>query len=181
MDLNFSLLFLGGTVSSTWAGDAKKGRKIVKEQCSVCHKFKGKPQSRFLLKAPDLMWGGAKFQRAWLIEYLTGKKGKVYSKGYRWDKPQKSARHMILSAKDAKSVADYFDKNLKDPRVKKNALDLSHFTEMEASLGEKIFKEHSCIACHQIEEDGKNWEGRKALHFMMRENVLMLTGYTGLI
>ena len=31
---------------------------MIKNTCSTCHKFEGKEESRFNLKAPDLMWGG---------------------------------------------------------------------------------------------------------------------------
>lgn len=50
--------------------------------------------------------------------------------------------------------------------MKANVLDLSRFSEMEAALGEKIFKEHSCIACHQIEEDGKALGGSQSTSFL---------------
>jgi mono/diheme cytochrome c family protein len=141
------------------------GQRLVEGQCSACHKFKGKPESRFKLKAPDLMWGGNKFQREWLIRYLTGKEEIVYQKGYRWDKSRKPIKHTVVSKKKARAIADYFSEKLNDPRVKKNVMDLTRFTEMEAALGEKIFKEHSCIACHQIKEDGKTIGGSQSTSF----------------
>ena len=62
------------------------GEGLVKDQCSTCHKFQGQHESKFNLKAPDLMWGGVKYQRDWLIRWLTGKEPALYPKGYRWDK-----------------------------------------------------------------------------------------------
>lgn len=141
------------------------GKRLVEEQCSSCHKFEGKAESRFDLKAPALMWGGSKFQKDWLIRYLTGKEKTLYQKGYRWDKSRKPIKHVVVTQKNATAIADYFSEKLNDPRVKKNVLDLSHFTEMEASFGEKIFKEHSCIACHQINEDGKSVGGSQSTSF----------------
>ncbi|QPJ62336.1 MAG: cytochrome c [Candidatus Nitronauta litoralis] len=142
------------------------GKRLVQKKCAACHKFEGKAESRFKLKAPDLMWGGSKLQRKWLIRYLTGKEGRVYKQGYRWDNSRKPAKHMVVKQKEAEAIADYFKKALKDPRVKANVLDLSRFSEMEAALGEKIFKEHSCIACHQIEEDGKALGGSQSTSFL---------------
>ena len=98
------------------------GKRLVEGQCSTCHKFAGKPESRFKLKAPDLMWGGSKFQREWLVSYLTGKEGVVYQKGYRWDKSRKPVKHLVVSKKKAQAIADYFRKKLIDRRVKKKCL-----------------------------------------------------------
>ena len=43
---------------SLFAADAQETEALVKNMCSTCHKFEGKEESRFNLKAPDLMWGG---------------------------------------------------------------------------------------------------------------------------
>lgn len=43
-----------------FAGDL--GKQLVENQCSNSHRLEGKPDSRFNLKAPDLMWAGSKFQ-----------------------------------------------------------------------------------------------------------------------
>ncbi|MGV7222198.1 MAG: c-type cytochrome [Nitrospinales bacterium] len=77
-----------------------------------------------------------------------------------------------MSKKEAEAIADYFKKKLIDSRVKPNALDLAGFTEMEASLGKKIFKNHSCIACHQIKEDGKALGGSQSTSFHYAGNRL---------
>ncbi len=145
-----------------FAEDFQLGKRLVKDKCSSCHRFEGNPQSRFKLQAPDLMWGGSKFQRNWLVNYLMGKKPPVYQKGYRWDLVRKPIKHMVLNKKQAEAIADYFLRELNDSRVKKNTLDLAHFTEMEAALGKKIFEDHSCIACHQIKEDGKSIGGSQS-------------------
>lgn len=149
----------------SFAKSEDPGKQLIEKKCTSCHKFKGKAESRFTLKAPDLMWGGSKFQKKWLIDYLMGKKSPVYKQGYRWDQVQKARKHLVVTEKEAVAIAGYFKKALKDPRVKPNALDLSRFSEMEAALGEKIFKDHSCISCHQIQEDGKSIGGSQSTSF----------------
>lgn len=138
-----------------FAATENLGERLVKEQCSTCHKFKGKPESKFNLKAPDLMWGGVKYQRDWLLRWLTGKEPNLYPNGYRWDLSRKAQPHVVLSKEGAEAVADYFEKNLLDPRVKKNAIDLSRFSEKEAEFGAEIYNRFSCIGCHQLKEDGQ--------------------------
>lgn len=66
----FAGIFLFCGSSTLWAGNAKK---LIDEVCSSCHKFAGQYESKFNLKAPDLMWGGQKYQRDWLLLYLEGK------------------------------------------------------------------------------------------------------------
>lgn len=130
-------------------------QKLIQNTCVECHRFEGKPESRFNLKAPDLMWAGSKYQRAWVIDWLTGKEEPLYPKGYRWDVIQASTKHMALSEDDAQAIADYFERHLIDPRVAIGAFDLSTFSAMEAELGRKVYRDHACIGCHQIEEQGK--------------------------
>jgi len=144
-------LLWSGTV--TQAGPS--GESLVKNTCAQCHRFEGQPDSRFNLKAPDLMWGGSKYQRAWLIGWLTGKEEPLYVKGYRWDLTEGPAKHMTVSSAEAEAIAEYFEKNLVDPRVKVGAFDLSTFSAMEAEFGRQIYKGHACLGCHLIEENGK--------------------------
>lgn len=142
-----------------FAAEAGLGERLVKEQCVTCHKFEGEPESKFNLKGPDLMWGGNKYQRPWLIRWLTGKEENLYPNGYRWDKGTGPQPHVVLSQEGAESVADYFEKNLLDPRIKKSFVDLSTLTEMEAAFGAEIYKKFSCLGCHQIKEDGQKIGG----------------------
>jgi mono/diheme cytochrome c family protein len=144
-----------GFITPLFSKDLPLGEGLVKDQCSTCHKFQGQHESKFNLKAPDLMWGGVKYQRDWLIRWLTGKEPVLYPKGYRWDKGTGPQPHVVLSRESAEAVADYFEKNLLDSRVQKNAIDLSNFSEIEASFGADIYKKFSCLGCHQIKEDGK--------------------------
>ena len=142
--------------SSLWAGNDGYAEKIINSQCKGCHRFKGKPKSKFELKAPDLMWGGVKYQRPWLIRRLLGQEENLYPNGYRWDKLRLSLKHMILTIEEAKVVVDYMEKNLLDSRVKKSLIDMSTYTKMEAKLGAELFKEYSCLGCHQIKDsEGK--------------------------
>jgi len=142
--------------SSLWAGNDGYAEKIINSQCKSCHRFEGKPKSKFELKAPDLMWGGVKYQRPWLIRRLLGQEENLYPNGYRWDKLRLSLKHMILTIEEAKVVSDYMEKKLLDSRVKKSLIDMSTYTKMDAKLGAELFKEYSCLGCHQIKDsEGK--------------------------
>jgi len=145
--------------SVLFAASAELGERLVREQCVTCHKFEGAPESKFNLKAPDLMWGGNKYQRPWLIRWLTGKEENLYPNGYRWDKGTGPQPHVVLSAEGAEAVADYFEKNLLDPRIKKSFVDMSTLTEVEAGFGADIFRNFSCFGCHQIKENGEKVGG----------------------
>lgn len=138
-----------------FAADQARAKELIKQSCASCHRFEGKPESRFKLKAPDLMWAGSKYQRAWLIGWLTGKEAPLYAKGYRWDLSQEPTKHMTVTEAEANAIADYFEKHYKDPRVKVGAFDASKVTAMEVEFGRQAYKAHACIGCHQIEENGK--------------------------
>ena len=138
-----------------FAEDAHEAETMIKTVCSTCHKFQGEGESRFSLKAPDLMWGGSKYQRDWLIRWLTGKEPLLYAKSYRWDQGQEPDVHITVTEEQANSIADYFEKNLKDSRVTVGAFDLSKVTKRDAEVGAVIYKAHACIGCHTIEENGQ--------------------------
>jgi len=149
-------VLLVGLVSSQQlrAGDQPRVKELIKNTCASCHRFEGKPDSRFKLKAPDLMWAGSKYQRTWLIGWLIGKEAPLYAKGYRWDLSQEPAKHMTVSEAEANGIADYFEKHYKDRRVKVGAFDVSKVTAMEVEFGRGAYKAHACIGCHVIEENG---------------------------
>jgi mono/diheme cytochrome c family protein len=153
------LLFLwacaGTNNSGAQSTGSSSGAQLVNGVCASCHKFSGQYESKFNLKAPDLMWGGQKYQRAWLERWLQGKEENLYPNGYRWDQDGGQQKHMAVSKEEAIAVANYFESNLLDDRVKKNAIDLSQFTEQERDFGATIYKQFSCLGCHQIKEDGK--------------------------
>ncbi|MDH3769553.1 MAG: c-type cytochrome, partial [Nitrospirota bacterium] len=138
-----------------FAEDAHEAETMIKTVCSTCHKFQGEGESRFSLKAPDLMWGGSKYQRDWLIRWLTGQEPLLYAKSYRWDQGLEPDVHITVTEEQANSIADYFEKNLKDSRVTVGAFDLSKVTKRDAEVGAVIFKAHACIGCHTIEENGQ--------------------------
>jgi mono/diheme cytochrome c family protein len=138
-----------------FAADQTRAKELIKNSCASCHRFQGKPDSRFNLKAPDLMWAGSKYQRSWLIGWLTGKEQPLYAKGYRWDLSQEPAKHMTVTDAEANGIADYFEKHYKDRRVKVGAFDVSKVTAMEVEFGRGAYKAHACIGCHLIEENGK--------------------------
>ncbi len=149
----------------SWAEGVEHAETIIAKNCSTCHKFEGKEESRFNLKAPDLKWGGSKFQRDWLIRWLTGKEPLLYAKSYRWDQTQKPEHHMTVSQQEAEGLADYFETHLQDSRVKPQSIDMSTFSKQEAKFGEEIFTQHSCIGCHQIMVDEKKTGGPQSASF----------------
>ncbi len=147
-------LLLVGSPSGVGASQDKEVQSLLQTQCATCHKFEGKEESRFNLQAPDLMWGGSKYQRDWLIRWLTGKEPLLYAKGYRWDQTQEPTPHVTVSEAQANAIADYFEKHLRDPRVTVGGFDLTKVTKRDAEVGAVIYKAHACIGCHTIEEHG---------------------------
>lgn len=134
---------------------ASTGAEIVVSECMACHRFTGEPTSRFKLLAPDLIWAGSKYQRDWVIRWLTGQEPPLYAKGYRWDQGEELERHMTVPRSRAELIADYFEEYLIDPRVKVGAFDISTITKKEVEFGAQLYKEHACIGCHRIKENGK--------------------------
>ncbi len=141
--------------SPLWAADDRYAEMVVKNICSACHKFQGQPGSRFNLNAPDLMWAGSKYQHTWLIGFLTGTEKRLYAKSYRWDQGWEPDVHRRLSEDQAEAVATYLEKQYVDPRVTVGAFDVSKVTRKEAEFGAQAYKEHACIGCHTIEENGQ--------------------------
>src|SRR5512141_2932618 len=83
-----AVIVLVGLMSSPhllFASDQVRAKEIIQQTCVQCHRLNGQPDSRFNLKAPDLIWAGSKYQRPWLIRWLTGTEAPLYAKGYRWD------------------------------------------------------------------------------------------------
>jgi mono/diheme cytochrome c family protein len=67
-----ALLGLMSLPSPSVASDQPRAKEIIQQTCVQCHRLEGQPDSRFNLKAPDLIWAGSKYQRSWLIRWLTG-------------------------------------------------------------------------------------------------------------
>ena len=137
------------------AADEQQAETMVKHVCSTCHKFQGDPESRFNLKAPDLMWAGSKYQHNWLVGFLAGKEKRLYAKSYRWDQGWEPDAHVTLPEDQAETLATYLEKQYIDARVQVGAFDVSRVTKKEAEFGAKAFKEDSCIGCHTIRENGE--------------------------
>jgi len=153
-----AVLALVGLMSSPrllFASDQSRAKEIIQQTCVQCHRLEGQPDSRFNLKAPDLIWAGSKYKKPWLIRWLTGKEGPLYAKGYRWDLTEVPSKHPMVTESEANAIADYFAEHNKDPRVTVGAFDLSKVTKFEATFGGKAFKAHACLGCHVIEEGGK--------------------------
>lgn len=159
-----ALLWLSPLTAS--ANDEQQTRALLQKSCAGCHRLEGAADSRFKLNAPDLIGAGSKFKRDWLISWLLGREEPVYAKSYRWDQSQQPNRHPVVSQTEAEQITEYFEKHLKDPRVKDGVMDLSRFSAAEAKFGEQLFKDHSCIGCHQIMVDGKPTGGPQSASFL---------------
>ena len=48
-------------------GDPSRAKELIQQACVQCHRLEGQAESRFNLRAPDLIWAGSKYQRPWLI------------------------------------------------------------------------------------------------------------------
>lgn len=151
----FAGCVLGLVPKPLFGGDQQRAKELIRQTCVQCHRLEGNADSRFNLKAPDLIWAGSKYQRPWLIRWLTGKEAPLYAKGYRWDLAEAPAKHPTVTQAEAEAIADYFEQHNKDPRVKVGAFDVSKVTKFEASFGGMAYKAHACLGCHTIEENGK--------------------------
>jgi mono/diheme cytochrome c family protein len=138
-----------------FGSDAARAKALLQQACIQCHRLEGQAESRFKLNAPDLIWAGSKYQRPWLIRWLTGKEPPLYAKGFRWDLSEGPVKHPVVSEADANTIADYFEKHNKDPRVKVGAFDVAKVSKFEVTFGGMAYKAHACLGCHTIEENGK--------------------------
>lgn len=108
-----------------------------------CPRLEGRADSRFNLKAPDPIWAVSKYQRPWLIRWLTGEEAPLYAKGYRWDLTEVPSKHPMVTESEANAIADYFAEHNKDSRVKVGAFDLSKVTKFEAAFGGVAYQAHA--------------------------------------
>jgi mono/diheme cytochrome c family protein len=158
MVMGSAALVLLGLLSSpqvSFGSDQARAKDIVQQTCAQCHRLEGKADSRFNLRAPDLIWAGSKYQRSWLIRWLTGKEAPLYAKGYRWDLTTVPTKHPMVTESEADAIADYFAEHNKDPRVTVGAFDVSKVSQFDANFGGKAYKAHACLGCHTIEENGQ--------------------------
>lgn len=139
----------------SFGSDHTRAKELIQQICVQCHRLEGQPDSRFKLHAPDLMWAGSKYQRSWLIRWLTGKEAPLYAKGYMWDLTTVPSKHPMVTESEANALADYFAEHNKDPRVTVGAFDLSKVTKYDVKFGAAAYKAHACLGCHTIEENGR--------------------------
>ena len=151
----FVVIGLALTPRLLFGSDQQRVQELIQQTCVQCHRLEGKPDSRFNLKAPDLIWAGSKYQRPWLLRWLTGKEAPLYAKGYRWDLNEGPVKHPVVPESEAEAIAAYFEKHNKDPRVKVGAFDLSKVSKFDVAFGGMAYKAHACLGCHTIEENGK--------------------------
>lgn len=157
-----ALLTLVGLMSAPrmlFGSDQVRAKELVQNTCAGCHRVEGAPLSRLEKKAPDLIGVGSKFKHEWLVSWLAGKEPPLYAKSYRWDQSQAPQPHMTLSQMDAEEVAKLLETEFLDPKVTAGAIDMATFSKQEAAFGEKIFREHACIGCHQVREGDKTMGG----------------------
>ena len=121
-----------------------EGETFVKSQCVGCHRIEGKPMPRSLKKAPDLIWAGSKYQRAWLVDWLHNPKEKLYPVGYDFNFKRKGP-HLSMTTAKAEQVADFLA-TLKDKRVTVGVMKAG--TPKELSRGKQLYREHGCQNCH---------------------------------
>ncbi len=158
MVMGGAALVLLGIMSSpqlSFGSDQARAKDIIQQTCVQCHRLEGQPDSRFKLHAPDLIWAGSKYQRLWLIRWLTGQESPLYAKGYMWDLTHVPSKHPMVTESEANALADYFAEHNKDPRVTVGAFDLSKVTKFDVTFGGMAYKAHACLGCHTIEENGK--------------------------
>ncbi|MDF0677161.1 MAG: c-type cytochrome [Nitrospira sp.] len=146
----------------SFASDQSRAKDPLQQTCVQCHRLEGTADSRFNLRAPDLIWAGSKYQRSWLIRWLTGKEAPIYAKGYRWDVTDVPSKHPMVTESEANEIADYFAQHNKDPRVTVGAFDLSKVTKFDVKFGAAAYKAHACLGCHTIEENGKLIGGQQS-------------------
>jgi mono/diheme cytochrome c family protein len=139
----------------SFGSDQSRAKELIQQTCKQCHRLEGTAESRFKLYAPDLMWAGSKYQRPWLIRWLTGKEAPLYAKGYLWDETNVPSKHPMVTESEANAIADYFAGHNKDPRVTIGAFDLSKVTKFDVAFGGAAYKAHACLGCHTIEENGR--------------------------
>ncbi len=153
---------MGVTPKLLFGSDQSRAKELIQQACVSCHRLEGTAESRFNLRAPDLIWAGSKYQRPWLIRWLTGKEAPLYVKGYRWDLSEGPMKHPVVTEAEANAIADYFDKSNRDPRVKVGAFDPSKVSKYEVAFGGMAYKAHACLGCHTVEENGKLIGGQQS-------------------
>jgi mono/diheme cytochrome c family protein len=121
-----------------------EGEKIVRSGCVGCHRIEGVPMPRSTKQAPDLIWAGNKYQRAWLVSWLENPNERLYPVGYDFNFKRKG-RHLSLSSHEAKQVADFLS-TLKDSRITEGTMKAG--TPEELARGEQLYREHGCQNCH---------------------------------
>ena len=78
-----ALVAVMSSPSLSFGSDQLRAKDVIQQTCVQCHRLEGQPDSRFNLKAPDLIWAGSKYQRSWLIRWLTGREAPLYAKEFR--------------------------------------------------------------------------------------------------
>ena len=147
--LVFSCVAVFSLVGVAKASEA--GEKFVKSQCVGCHRIEGLPRPRSSKKAPDLIWAGSKYQRAWLIDWLQNPKEKLYPVGYDFNFKRKGP-HLSITAAEAEKVADFLA-ILQDKRVTIGVMKPG--TSKEIARGKQLYRDHGCQNCHRTSANNK--------------------------
>ena len=136
--------------------DQTRVKEMIQNNCAGCHRLEGKADSRFNLKAPDLIWAGSKYQRSWLLRYLTGKEAPLYPKGYRWDLSEGPTRHPVVTEDEAQGIAEYFEQHNKDPRVKVGAFDVSKISKFDATFTNRFLRKETITVTLACSDDASD-------------------------
>jgi mono/diheme cytochrome c family protein len=135
-------LLMPGRDDTAAAADA--GEKIVRSVCMQCHRVEGKPMPRRTKKAPDLIWAGNKYQRAWLSAWLQNPEFKHYPVGYDF-RPERKKRHLALPADEATAVTEFLATR-KDARITEGVMQSGTLEQL--ARGQQLYREHGCQNCH---------------------------------
>ena len=61
-----------------WGAIRGHVKQLIQTNCAGCHRLEGKADSRFNLKAPDLIWAGSQIPTPWLLLVSDGKEAPLY-------------------------------------------------------------------------------------------------------
>jgi len=164
-----AVIIVAGLMSSPhllFGSNQSSAKELIEQSCVQCHRIEGQADTRFNLKAPDLIWAGSKYQRPWLIRWLTGKEAPLYARAYRWDLKEGPSKHPIVTETEANAIANYFSEHNKDPRVTVGAFDITKVTKFQAAFGGIAYKAHACLGCHTIQENSQIIGGQQSTSLM---------------
>ena len=134
---------------------SKRVKELIQNSCAGCHRLEGKPDSRFNLQAPDLIWAGSKYQRSWLLRYLTGKEAPLYPKGLSMGSVGGTACGIRSSTRKKPRHRRIFRATQHGSSGESRRVRYLKVSKFDATFGGMAYKAHACLGCHLVEENGK--------------------------